>query len=113
LLNWIQSEDVAIVDRGFRDATEFLEMHDLQVEMPSYLKKGTSQHPTDESNMSRLVTKVRWVVEGANEPNILHGFPCVLAQASTVPKPHLLHRGLVMVVCFHCILRKQSVQSLL
>jgi hypothetical protein len=34
--------------------------------MPSYLKKGTSQHPTDESNMSRLVTKVRWVVEGAN-----------------------------------------------
>jgi hypothetical protein len=64
--NWIQSEEVAIVDRGFRDATEFLKMHGLQVEMPSYLKKGTSQHPTDESNMSRLVTKVRWVVEGAN-----------------------------------------------
>ena len=41
-------------------------MHGLQVEMPSYLKKGTSQHPTDESNMSRLVNKVRWVVEGAN-----------------------------------------------
>jgi hypothetical protein len=34
--NWIQSEDVAIVDRGFRDATEFLKMHGLQVEMPSY-----------------------------------------------------------------------------
>ena len=34
--------------------------------MPSYLKKGTSQHPTDESNMSRLVTKVCWVVESAN-----------------------------------------------
>jgi hypothetical protein len=64
--NWIQSEDVAIVDCGFRDATEFLKMHGLQVEMPSYLKKGTSQHPTDELNMSRLVTKVRWVVEGAN-----------------------------------------------
>ena len=41
-------------------------MHGLQVEMPSYLKKGTSQHPTDESNMSRLVTKVRWEVESAN-----------------------------------------------
>jgi RNAse (barnase) inhibitor barstar len=39
--NWIQSEDLAIVDRGFRDATEFLKTHGLHVEMPSYLKKGT------------------------------------------------------------------------
>ena len=57
---------MAIGDRGFRHATEFLKMHGLPVEMPSYLKKGTSQHPTDESNMSRLVTKVCWVVESAN-----------------------------------------------
>jgi hypothetical protein len=65
---------VAIGDRGFRDATEFLKkMHGLQVEMPSYLKKGTSQHPTDESNMSRLVSKVRWVVVGS-PPNKISPF---------------------------------------
>ena len=31
--------------------------------MPSYLKKGISQHTTEEANQSRLVTKVRWAVE--------------------------------------------------
>ena len=31
--------------------------------MPAYLKKGMSQHTAKEANESRLVTKVRWVVE--------------------------------------------------
>lgn len=34
--------------------------------MPYYLSKGSSQHSTEEANLSRLVTKVRWVVESAN-----------------------------------------------
>ena len=64
--HWVQENDVAIVDRGFRDAIEFLAKHGLHVEMPTYLKKGQSQHTTEEANLSRLVTKVRWVVESAN-----------------------------------------------
>lgn len=34
--------------------------------MPYYLSKGSSEHSTEEANLSRLVTKVRWVVESAN-----------------------------------------------
>ena len=35
----------------------------LETKMPAYLKKGISQHTAKEANESRLVTKVRWVVE--------------------------------------------------
>ena len=66
LKDWIAPNDVCVVDRGFRDSVEFLEEQDLNVEMPVYLKKGTKQHSTEEANLSRLVTKVRWVVESAN-----------------------------------------------
>eukprot|EP00732_Lithocolla_globosa_P006561 Lithocolla_globosa_v1_NODE_7709_length_910_cov_95.619883.p1 type:complete len:252 gc:universal NODE_7709_length_910_cov_95.619883:765-10(-) len=34
--------------------------------MPAFLAKGVSQHSTQEANDSRLVTKVRWVVEAIN-----------------------------------------------
>ena len=34
--------------------------------MPHFLKKLDKQHITEEANVSRLVNKVRWVVESAN-----------------------------------------------
>jgi hypothetical protein len=43
-----------------------MEENGLQVHMPFYLKKGEKQHSTSEANASRMVTKVRWVVESAN-----------------------------------------------
>ena len=55
-----------VVDRGFRDSVNFLEENGFKVEMPIYLPKGCKQHSTEEANLSRLVTKVRWVVESAN-----------------------------------------------
>lgn len=64
--DWLKEDDVMVVDRGFRDAMEFLKESGLRVEMPSYLQKGAKQHTTEEANLSRLVTKVRWVVESAN-----------------------------------------------
>ncbi|XP_033752795.1 uncharacterized protein LOC117336398 [Pecten maximus] len=64
--SWLRKEDVFIVDRGFRDAVEYLESIGLKVEMPTYLAKGKKQHTTEEANLSRLVTKVRWVVESVN-----------------------------------------------
>ncbi|XP_021339896.1 uncharacterized protein LOC110441121 [Mizuhopecten yessoensis] len=64
--DWLKENDVMVVDRGFRDAVEFLQESGLRVEMPSYLQKGAKQHTTEEANLSRLVTKVRWVVESAN-----------------------------------------------
>ncbi|KAK3104579.1 hypothetical protein FSP39_005352 [Pinctada imbricata] len=66
LKNWIYANDVCVVDRGFRDSVEFLKDNDLHVEIPFYLPKGARQHSTEEANLSRLVTKVRWVVESVN-----------------------------------------------
>lgn len=64
--DWMEENDVCIVDRGFRDAVEFLEDHGYNVKMPFYLNKNSKQHTTEEANKSRLVTKVRWVVESTN-----------------------------------------------
>ncbi|XP_041357860.1 uncharacterized protein LOC121374814 [Gigantopelta aegis] len=64
---WIQENNVCIVDRGFRDAVVFLNLEQgLDVKMPSYLPKGQKQHTTAEANSSRLITKARWVVESVN-----------------------------------------------
>lgn len=65
--NWIEKEDIFIVDRGFRDSLDFLEDFGINAKMPSFLQKGQAQMTTEEANTSRLVTKVRWVVESANE----------------------------------------------
>ncbi|XP_069130866.1 uncharacterized protein [Argopecten irradians] len=64
--SWLRKDDIFIVDRGFRDAVEYLEGIGLKVEMPSYLTKGKKQHTVEEANLSRLVTKVRWVIESVN-----------------------------------------------
>ncbi|XP_033763920.1 uncharacterized protein LOC117345083 [Pecten maximus] len=63
---WFNDGDMCIVDRGFRDSVSFLEEHGYRVEMPPYLKKGAKQHTTQDANLSRLVTKVRWIVESVN-----------------------------------------------
>ncbi|CAC5402839.1 unnamed protein product [Mytilus coruscus] len=67
---WLQQDDVCIVDRGFRDVVEYLEEQGFSVQMPLYLKKGQKQHTTEEANTSRLVTKVRWIVESVNDGEI-------------------------------------------
>ena len=55
-----------VVDRGFRDSISVMQECGLKVEMPAYLHHTEKQHTTKEANLSRLVTKVRWVVESAN-----------------------------------------------
>ena len=63
LTDWLSEGDVCVVDRGFRDVLDVFENLGLETKMPSHLKKGLSQHTTEEANQSRLVTKVRWAVE--------------------------------------------------
>lgn len=58
-----KENDAFVVDRGFRDAVDFLEEAGFHVKIPCYLPKGAKQHSTEEANMSRLITKVRWVIE--------------------------------------------------
>ncbi|XP_021351029.1 uncharacterized protein LOC110454009 isoform X2 [Mizuhopecten yessoensis] len=62
---WIQENDVFVVDRGFRDSLDLLKQLGIQTEMPSFSKQK-QQHTVGESNASRLVTKIRWVVEAVN-----------------------------------------------
>ncbi|XP_062566452.1 uncharacterized protein LOC134228771 [Saccostrea cucullata] len=64
--NWFKDDDVFIVDRGFRDAIEVLEEFGIKAQMPCLLGKGDKQMSDLDANASRLVTKIRWVVEAAN-----------------------------------------------
>lgn len=61
--------DDGVVDDGFRDSVNFLKRYGLQVEMPYHLSKGSSQHSTEEANVSCLVTKLHWVIERVNTGN--------------------------------------------
>lgn len=63
---WVCENDVIIVDRGFRDSVELLHEIGVRTEMPSFVKKGESQLPVEESNTTRLITKIRWIVESVN-----------------------------------------------
>ncbi|XP_061168242.1 uncharacterized protein LOC133177166 [Saccostrea echinata] len=64
--SWLNEDDIFIVDRGFRDALPLLADLGIQAEMPFFLEAGQKQMSTEDANMSRLVTKVRWVVESSN-----------------------------------------------
>jgi len=65
LRNWFPSNTIFVVDRGFRDSLNLLADFGFVSKMPHFFQKG-SQHSTTEANESRLVTKVRWVVEAIN-----------------------------------------------
>ncbi|XP_033729800.1 uncharacterized protein LOC117318996 [Pecten maximus] len=56
LTEWIKEEDVMVVDREMG----------IHTEMPRFLSRGQKQFTTEEANSSRLVTKIRWIVESVN-----------------------------------------------
>ncbi|CAM4906565.1 unnamed protein product [Rotaria socialis] len=62
MLNWLQDDDIIILDRGFRDAAPTMRTLGFHVQMPRFLN-GKKQFTTEEANQSRLVTANRWVVE--------------------------------------------------
>ncbi|KAK3094016.1 hypothetical protein FSP39_022976 [Pinctada imbricata] len=55
--NWIQEDDIFVVDRGFRDSADILQELGIKMQMSSFLQKGSKQHETEDSNNYRLVTK--------------------------------------------------------
>ncbi|KAJ8686865.1 hypothetical protein QAD02_022659 [Eretmocerus hayati] len=61
----LRKGDILIVDRGFRDVKELLEALGYRVFMPA-LKGKRKQLTVEESNWSRLVTILRWVVEAVH-----------------------------------------------
>ena len=66
IVQWLEKNDILVVDCGFRDALDYLHLMGYQTYMPPFLTKGTKQYPTDIASQSRFVTKVRWVIESVN-----------------------------------------------
>jgi hypothetical protein len=62
ILNWLHKDDVIIADRGFRDAVGKVKQFGYEIIMPSFINRK-KQFSTEEANHTRLVTKVRWVIE--------------------------------------------------
>lgn len=62
LCNLMRPGDIFVLDRGFRDVKSHLEAKGFRVLMPA-LKGQRKQLTETESNDSRFVTKIRWVVE--------------------------------------------------
>ena len=65
LCTLMKEGDIFVLDRGFRDVKDFLEMKDFVVLMPAF-KGKRHQMSTAESNESRFVTKIRWAVEAVH-----------------------------------------------
>lgn len=66
LRHWVREGDIFVVDRGYRDALEFLHGLELDSQMPALLRPGQRQFTTAEANQNRLITKTRWIVEARN-----------------------------------------------
>lgn len=61
----LKKGDIFVLDRGFRDVISELQEKGYQTLMPA-LKGNRPQLTAEESNKSRLVTKLRWVIEAVH-----------------------------------------------
>lgn len=70
--NNLRAGDILILDRGFRDVTNFIRERNLVAKMPNFVqrsgkgKERKGQLTTIQANESRLVTAIRFVVETRN-----------------------------------------------
>lgn len=62
----LETNDVFILDRGFRDSLDDIEACGYEYHVPPSKDRHESQLTTDQANESRLVTICRWVVEVVN-----------------------------------------------
>ena len=66
ILNWVEDNDIMVLDRGFRDSLGVLKALGIDTSMPSCLGMGRRQFDVYDANRSRFITKPRWVVESVN-----------------------------------------------
>lgn len=59
MMKWFRKQDILILDRGFRDALEFLHESGFQTESPAFLSKSDKQFSASDANSSRLGCRVR------------------------------------------------------
>ncbi|CAF5058661.1 unnamed protein product [Rotaria magnacalcarata] len=66
ILQWVEENDIMILDRGFRDSLGVLKSLGIDVAMPSFFGPKQNQSDVQDANNSRFVTILRWVVESVN-----------------------------------------------
>ncbi|KAF2886567.1 hypothetical protein ILUMI_19607 [Ignelater luminosus] len=66
MLSFFQPGNYVVVDRDFRDVVDETKSHGIEVYMPNLLKHGKQQFTSSESNESRKVTALRFIVETVN-----------------------------------------------
>jgi hypothetical protein len=66
LLDFLNGNACVVADRGFLDVVKCLEELNISIVMPKFLNKNQKQFTAQDANYTRLVTKIRWVVESAN-----------------------------------------------
>ena len=64
--NWLHSGNIVVIDRGFRDSLPLLDSLVYKTYMPKFLNKKQTQFTTSEANETRVITKVRRIVESIN-----------------------------------------------
>ena len=62
IIHWLHKDDVLLVDRGVRDVIPTIKQFGYQAPMPSFLNRR-EQLNIEDANYTRLLTKVRWVIE--------------------------------------------------
>lgn len=66
LTEWIRNDDIFLIDRGYRDVVPLLEQMGVSCKMPAIIQRHQRQLTTEDANSTRLITKVRWMVEARN-----------------------------------------------
>jgi hypothetical protein len=102
ILNWIQENDILILDRGFRDSLGVLKSLGIDVAMPSFLDFKQNQFDVQEANNSRFVTMLRWVVESVNSRiKRFKWFNQVIANSSLPSIKDFMVITAALLNCFH------------
>ena len=66
LSEWVEEDDIILVDRGYRDVLPMLDDLEITSKMPAVLQQGQRQLTTEDANNTRLITVTRWMVEARN-----------------------------------------------
>ena len=65
ILNWLKDNNIVLVN-SFRDSLCVLKVLGIDAAMRSFLSRGRRQLDINNTNRSRFVTELRWVVEDVN-----------------------------------------------
>ena len=66
IVDWIEENDILILDRGFRDSLGVLKSFGIDASMLYFLSHNEKQLNVHEANNSCFVTMLRWMVESVN-----------------------------------------------